>query len=83
MIGSVAVLIIATLIMEKSDYVQLDKRGRSGTRKDLRNWVLQRYIQLGQESASHPDVNSGHLFQVHETAVGLMCLFALAFRALP
>ena len=58
--------------MEKSDYVQLDKRGRSGTRKDLRNWVLQRYIQLGQEAVSHPDVNSGHLFQVREIAVGLL-----------
>ena len=43
---TVVVLVILTKVMEHSDYVQLDKRGRSGTRKDLRNWLVQRYVQV-------------------------------------
>ena len=37
-LGAVAVLVVATKFAEWRDFQQLDLRGRSGTRKDLRNW---------------------------------------------
>ena len=56
------VLIVATKLLEHTDFVQLDKRGRSGTRKDLRNWLIQRFCRLGHRSSSDPKVDVGHLF---------------------
>ena len=44
-VSAVAVLILATKLAERCDFTQLDLRGRSGTRKDLRNWMIGRYVR--------------------------------------
>ena len=39
----------------KADIVQQDLRGRSGTRKDLRNWMTLKFLEFDHES--HEDWN--------------------------
>ena len=59
--GATAVLILATLLAQHCDFKQLDQRGRSGTRKDLRVWIIDRYTQVGHATASHANVDTGHM----------------------
>jgi ABC-type multidrug transport system fused ATPase/permease subunit len=35
---------VSALLFWKLDYKHVDLRGRSGTRKDFRNWILQKYL---------------------------------------
>lgn len=45
-LSAVAFLVLATKLMEWCDFTQLDQRGRSGTRKDLRNWSVRASVLL-------------------------------------
>jgi len=61
-------LILATKLLEWCDFKQLDFRGRSGTRKDLRNWLIQSYMSIGVNTASHANIDAG------EKSMGLVTL---------
>ena len=59
-------LALSTFIYMYCDFEQLDKRGRSGTRKDLRRWIIKRYLQLSDKARKCSAAEQGH---VHHTAV--------------
>jgi ABC-type multidrug transport system fused ATPase/permease subunit len=44
------VLVVSALIYWKLDYKHVDIRGNSGTRKDLRNWILRKYLWFSQNT---------------------------------
>ena len=45
-----AIYLLSLALKHKLDIVVMDKRGRSGTRKDLRNWLLQKILWLDEET---------------------------------
>ena len=57
---AVVVLLAGQKVYEKLDFVQLDQRGRSGTRKDLRNWLVDHYTQIGATTSSYSNIDSGY-----------------------
>ena len=69
-IAYVAVLLFANILRWFTDLEQLDKRGRSGTRQDLRVWLVQRFLQLSERSAKRePAAELGHMTTTLETHV--------------
>ena len=61
MLSAIAVvaLVLATKFAEWCDFTQLDQRGRSGTRKDLRNWLVDHYTQLGRNTSTQANIDPG------------------------
>ena len=50
------VWILFQLLYQELDFVQLDKRGRSGTRQDYRKWIITSFMNTTDEHASKMDV---------------------------
>ena len=61
---AVVILLAATKFLEWCDFKQLNYRGRSGTRKDFRNWLITSYLNVGIECASHENIDSGECMDV-------------------
>lgn len=57
----VAVLAVSTFIYQHADFEQLDKRGRSGTRKDLRQWIVGRQLQASAKVRRTAVADEGHV----------------------
>jgi ABC-type multidrug transport system fused ATPase/permease subunit len=51
---------LSALVYWKLDYMHVDIRGRSGTRKDFRNWIMQKYVWFTED---------GHINFVDDTSV--------------
>ena len=42
--------ILGQALYQYTDFVQLDKRGRSGTRQDLRRWICASFMNYSEEA---------------------------------
>jgi len=67
--GAVLVWIAAYWFLQRCDFTQLDKRGRSGTRQDIRNWVAQTYMSLSDEALGSYSAEAGHILNTLDNHV--------------
>ena len=42
--------VLGQALYQYTDFVQLDKRGRSGTRQDLRRWICASFMNYSEEA---------------------------------
>ena len=59
-----AAYFLCTLLWCQLDFVQLDQRGRSGTRQDLRVWVMEKFMGLASEELVSDEADPGSLINI-------------------
>ena len=57
----VASYAVLTVLFMYFDFMQLDQRGRSGTRQDLRTWLVGRFLDLPEDTLRGEEYNPGRI----------------------
>jgi len=57
-----AIFLVSSAIKWWSELKFMDLRGRSGTRKDLRNWLVMKYVYFSE--AVHLEIDNTHFFNI-------------------